>query len=126
MELENKIIDYMDNLWVSIEEEIITIGIKEEKLEDVTEIYHVDLPIENSEIEGEEICGEVHTDDGPINLYSPIAGTVLEINSSVISQPKILFEDTEGECWLIRVKCAELEQIDRFYEENGFSSGNLS
>ena len=124
MELESQIIDYMDSLWVSIEEEIVTIGIKEENLEDVTEIYHVDLPIENSEIEGEEICGEVHTDDGPINLYSPVGGTILEINSSVISNPKILFEETDGECWLIRVRCTESEQIDRFHEENSISSEN--
>ena len=124
MELENQIIDYMDSLWVSIEEEVVTIGIKEENLEDVTEIYHVDLPIENSEIEGEEICGEVHTDDGPINLYSPVGGTILEINSSVISNPKILFEDTDEECWLIRVRCTEPEQIGRFHDENSISSEN--
>ena len=78
----------MENLWVSIEDSVVTIGVLESGLEDATEIYHVDLPAENSEIEGEEICGEVHTDDGPVNLYSPVTGTVLEINSAVIAIPK--------------------------------------
>jgi glycine cleavage system H protein len=118
MNLENKIITYMENLWVSVEDSIVTIGVLESGLEDATEIYHVDLPTENSDVEGEEICGEVHTDDGPINLYSPVAGTVLEINSTVIANPKMLFEDSEGDCWLFKVEAAEEEDIERFLEEN--------
>ncbi len=118
MELENKIITFMDHLWVSVEDSIITVGILESGLEDATEIYHADLPAENSEIEGEEICGEVHTDDGPINLYSPVAGTVLEINSTVIANPRMLFEDSEDDCWLFKVEAAEQDQLERFLEES--------
>ena len=118
MDLENKIITFMENLWVSIEDSVITIGVLESGLEDATEIYNVDLPAENSEVEGEEICGEVHTDDGPINLYSPVAGTVLEINPTVIANPKILFEDSEGDCWLFKVEANEEEEIERFIKES--------
>lgn len=118
MDLENKIITFMENLWVSVEDSVITVGVLESGLEDATEIYHADLPAENSEIEGEEICGEVHTDDGPINLYSPVAGTVLEINSTVIENPKMLFEDSEGDCWLFKVDAAEQDKLERFLEES--------
>lgn len=118
MALENKTITFMDNLWVSIEENVLTIGVLESGLEDATEIYHVDLPTENSEIEGEEICGEVHTDDGPLNLYSPVAGTVLEVNSAIIGNPKMLFEDSEGECWLFKVDATDEDDIERFIQES--------
>lgn len=118
MALENKIITFMENLWVSIEDSVVTIGVLESGLEDATEIYHVDLPAENSEIEGEEICGEVHTDDGPVNLYSPVSGTVLEINSAVIANPKMLFEDSEGDCWLFKVDASDEDDIARFIKES--------
>lgn len=118
MDMENKIITFMENLWVSVEENVITIGVLESALEDATEIYHTDLPAENSEIEGEEICGEVHTDDGPINLYSPVAGTVLEVNSAVIENPKILFEDSEDDCWLFKIEASEEDQLNRFLSES--------
>ncbi len=118
MASENKIITFMDNLWVSIEENVLTIGVLESGLEDATEIYHLDLPTENSEIEGEEICGEVHTDDGPLNLYSPVAGTVLEVNSSIIGNPKMLFEDSEGDCWLFKVDASDEDDIERFVKES--------
>lgn len=116
--MKNKIITYMDNLWVSVDDSILTIGVLESGLEDATEIYHVDLPTENSEIEGEEICGEVHTDDGPINLYSPVQGTVIEINSSMITNPKLLFEESEGDCWLFKVEASDEDDIERFIKEN--------
>jgi glycine cleavage system H protein len=115
--LENKIITFMENLWVSIEDTVVTIGVLESGLEDATEIYHVDLPTENSEIEGEEICGEVHTDDGPVNLYSPVSGIVLEINSAIIANPKMLFEDSEGDCWLFKVDASDEDDIARFTKE---------
>ncbi len=118
MAQQNKIITFMDNLWVSIEENVLTIGVLESGLEDATEIYHIDLPPENSEIEGEEICGEVHTDDGPLNLYSPVAGTVLEVNSSMIKNPKMLFEDSEGECWLFKIDASDEDDIERFIQES--------
>lgn len=118
MSLEDKVITYMETLWVSIEDNILTIGVKEDAISDATEIYHADLPPENSEIEGEEICGEIHTDDGPINLYSPVSGTVIEVNSTIISNPKILFEETEGDGWLIRVECDDEADIERFVSEN--------
>lgn len=118
MALDNKIITFMDNLWVSIEDTVLTIGVLESGLEDATEIYNVDLPTENSEIEGEEICGEVHTDDGPVNLYSPVGGTVIEINSAVIANPKMLFEDSEGDAWLFKVEAEDEDDIQRFIEES--------
>lgn len=118
MSLEDKVITYMETLWVSIEDNVLTIGVKEEAISDATEIYHADLPPENSEIEGEEICGEIHTDDGPINLYSPVSGTVIEVNSTIINNPKILFEETEGDGWLIRVECSDDADIERFVAEN--------
>lgn len=118
MATKNEIITFMDNLWVSIEDNVLTVGVLESGLEDATEIYHVDLPTENSEIEGEEICGEVHTDDGPLNLYSPVAGTVLEVNSSIINNPKMLFEDSEGDCWLFKVDANDEDDIERFIQES--------
>lgn len=118
MDMENKLITYMDTLWVSVEENTLTIGIKEDALAEATEIYHADLPPENSDIEGEEICGEIHTDDGPINLYSPVSGTVLEVNSTVINNPKILFEETEDDGWLLRLEYNDEADIERFLEEN--------
>lgn len=122
MATKNEIITFMDNLWVSIEDNVLTIGVLESGLEDATEIYHVDLPTENSEIEGEEICGEVHTDDGPLNLYSPVAGTVLEVNSSIINNPKMLFEDSEGDCWLFKVDANDEDDIERFIQESSENS----
>lgn len=111
-------ITYMDTLWVNIEDDILTIGIKEDGLSDATEIYNVDLPPENSEVPGEEICGEIHTDDGPINLYSPVSGTILEVNSTIINDPKILFEETEDDGWLFRLQCDDEAEIERFLEES--------
>ncbi|MBS1969289.1 MAG: glycine cleavage system protein H [Bdellovibrionales bacterium] len=97
----------MGYMWIQEEDGIITIGINEEGLADFEEITSVDLPAENDKVEADEVCGTVETDDGPLDIYSPVSGTVLEVNSAVIDDPTLIQEDPFEEGWLIRVEASE-------------------
>ncbi|MBK9323027.1 MAG: glycine cleavage system protein H [Bdellovibrionaceae bacterium] len=97
----------MGYLWVQNEDGVITIGINEDGLADFDEITSVDLPAEQDKVEAEEVCGTVETDDGPLDIYSPVSGTVIEINSAVIDDPSLIQEDPYEEGWLIRIEASD-------------------
>lgn len=103
----NDVRNFMGYMWIQEEDGIITIGINEEGLADFEEITSVDLPAENDKVEADEVCGTVETDDGPLDIYSPVSGTVLEVNSAVIDDPTLIQEDPFEEGWLIRVEASE-------------------
>ncbi|RYZ84927.1 MAG: glycine cleavage system protein H [Proteobacteria bacterium] len=103
----NDVRNFMGYLWVRDEDGIITIGINEDGLADFEEITSVDLPSEQEKVESEEVCGTVETDDGPLDIYSPVTGTVVEINSAVIDDPSLIQEDPYEEGWLIRIESSE-------------------
>ncbi len=98
--------------WLQIEDETVTIGISEEGLSELTEITAVNLPAENQEVTPDEICGEIETEEGPLNLYSPVEGKVIEINGAVVENPKLIFEDPYGDGWLFRVEPNDPEDLD--------------
>lgn len=94
---------YMRYLWIHKVDNVYTIGINEEGLEDIVEITSVDLPTENETIEADVVCGTIETDDGSLDIYSPVSGKVIEINQAVIDDPELIQEDPyDG--WLIRVE----------------------
>lgn len=103
----NDVRNFMGYLWVQDEDGIITIGINEDGLADFEEITSVELPAEQEKVEAEEVCGTVETDDGPLDIYSPVSGTVIEINSAIIDDPSLIQEDPYEEGWLIRIEASE-------------------
>jgi glycine cleavage system H protein len=114
----NDVRNFMGYMWIQEEDGIITIGINEEGLADFDEITSVDLPAEHDKVEADEVCGTVETDDGPMDIYSPVSGTVIEVNAAVIDDPSLIQEDPFEEGWLIRVEAAEPLDEDEEEEED--------
>lgn len=106
------LITYMDYLWLQVEDDIITLGLNDEGLEGFDHVTNLDLPHENSEVYTDEICGELETDQGPLNIYSPVDGRIVEINEAAIQNPDLIRDDSYGDGWLIRIETADLERID--------------
>jgi glycine cleavage system H protein len=102
--MEKDLINYMGHLWIQIEGDIATVGINEEGLEDLGEIVRVSLPSENESLNADEVCGEIETDEGSLNLYSPVEGKIHEINPAVVEEPELIVEDNFGDGWLFKIQ----------------------
>lgn len=105
-------VPFMAYEWLQIEDGTVTIGVSEEGLEELTDISAVNLPAEGEEVGADEVCGEVETESGPLNLYSPVEGKVVEINAAVVENPQLLFEDPYGDGWLFRVEANNSDDLD--------------
>ena len=117
---KNDHIPYMGYEWIQIDDDTIIVGVSEEGLAELTEITSVNLPGENEDVVPDEICGELDTEEGPLNLYSPIEGKVVEINAAVVENPALITEDPYGDGWLFKVEAANPEDIDEL--ETGASN----
>jgi len=110
-EMGNGYVTYMGHQWLTIEGEVITVGIMEEALEELDAIIKVDVPAENESVEKDEICGELETKDGSLNIYAPVEGTVLEINTAVTENPELIHEDPYSEGWILKIEAANPDDI---------------
>jgi glycine cleavage system H protein len=106
-------------MWYREEDGIITIGINDEGLSEITEITSIDLPPEQEKVEEDVAIGVIETDDGPLNIYSPVEGTVIEVNASVIDEPSLIQEDPYEEGWLLRIEAtADLDEDEDEEDED--------
>jgi glycine cleavage system H protein len=104
--------NFMGYLWVQREDNIYTIGINEEGLEEITEIESIELPQEKEEVEADAVIGGIETSDGPLDIYSPVSGTIIEINTAVSEDPSIIQEDPY-DAWLVKIESEEdMDDVD--------------
>lgn len=108
------LITFLGYMWVMVEDGVATIGINEAGLDEFSEISAVNLPAESEEVIPDEVCGELDTDQGPMNLYTPVEGIVLEVNEAVIENPSLIQEDNFGDGWLFRVEAKSASDLDEF------------
>lgn len=99
--------NYMGYLWIQQADGVVTIGVNEDGLEDFESITSIELPSEQEKVEAEAVIGTIETDDGPMDIYSPVSGTVIEVNSQVVEDPSIIMEDPYEEGWLVRIEADE-------------------
>lgn len=116
--MSDNIRNFMGYMWVQQEDGIVTIGINEDGLEDFEEITSIELPAENEKVEADVVLGTIETDDGPLDIYSPVDGTVIEVNSQVLEDPSLIQEDPYEEGWLIRIEPADEDEDDEDYDED--------
>jgi len=112
MSKDDQIRNFMGYLWVQKEDGVITIGVNEDGVEEIEKINSVELPLEGEVIEADVVIGSVETDDGPLDIYSPVSGTVAEINSAVIEEPSLI-QDDPYDSWLLKIETKEdLDDMD--------------
>lgn len=105
------VINYMGHLWITISGDEVTVGINEDGINAIDDIKKILLPEQGEEFETDDVCGEIETSDGPLNLYAPVAGSISEINAAVIQEPELILEDPFDEGWLFKIEAKEAEEI---------------
>lgn len=118
MNIISEEIEYNDDLWLQTDNNVVTIGVRAEIIDEVSELWGVDLPEEGDEIGPDEICGEVETDQGPINIYSPVLGTVLEVNTAIKTDMQLLLDDPTGDGWLLKIAPDDENDLNQFFDKS--------
>ena len=80
------------------------IGITQIAADALGDVVYVDLPEVGDTVTAGETCGEVESTKSVSDLYSPVTGTIVEVNQEAVDNPAILNEDPYGAGWLFTVE----------------------
>lgn len=93
-----------DHEWAQVDENIVTVGITEFAQDSLGEIVYVELPEEGSKVTQNESFGVVESVKAASDLYSPVSGTVIEVNTALMDNPSVLNDDPMNDGWLMRIE----------------------
>lgn len=99
--------------WVKVEDGIAIIGITDFAQHEMGDLSYVDMPEVDDELSKGEEFGAVESVKAASDLFSPVSGTVVEVNEALEDSPELLNEDAFAN-WIIKVQMsdeAELEEL---------------
>jgi glycine cleavage system H protein len=99
--------------WVTVPGDIATIGITDYAQNQLGDIVYVDLPRVGDAVVAGKTMGSVESVKAVSDIYSPVTGEVVEVNGALAEAPEKVNQDPHGEAWLVKVKLADPEEINR-------------
>ena len=94
--------------WLKLEEDgTVTLGITAHAVEMLGDIVYVELPEVSQELAQGDAASVVESVKAASDVYTPIAGEVVEINEALVDSPEILNEDPYDKGWFFRLKIAD-------------------
>ena len=98
--------------WVTVAEDIATIGITKHATDQLGDIVFAELPDKGSNVEKDKTAGVVESTKAASDVYTPISGEVVDINQSIVDDPSKINLDPEGSAWFFKLKIKDKSEID--------------
>ncbi|MDQ4490864.1 glycine cleavage system protein GcvH [Sinomonas sp. ASV486] len=108
--------------WLDITAAPAKIGVSQVAADALGDVVYLDLPEAGSTVTAGETCGEIESTKSVSDLYSPVSGTVAEVNQDAIDNPALVNEDPYGAGWLFTVEVSEegpLMTAEEYASKNG-------
>jgi glycine cleavage system H protein len=102
--------------WARPDGRKVRVGITDYAQDALGDVVFVDLPAVGKQIDSGSLLGEVESTKSVSELYSPVTGTVVAVNTALADAPERLNEDPYGEGWICEIELSEGASLDALLE----------
>lgn len=113
MDVKNEYKYSDEHIWIKVEGDHVRIGITEFAQSEFGDVVFVELPEVGTELEMNEPFGSVESVKTVSELYAPISGKVLEINSELENNPELVNESPYDKAWLLVMEIKNRSELDK-------------
>jgi glycine cleavage system H protein len=96
-----------DHEWVKVEGDIATIGVTDFAQKELGDIVYVEVETLGETLEAGEVFGTVEAVKTVSDLFMPVTGEILEINSELESAPELVNDAPYTDGWMVKVRLSE-------------------
>jgi glycine cleavage system H protein len=97
--------------WVRVQEGVAIVGITEYAQKELGDVVFVELPKVGDTFDTNETFANVESVKAVSEVFSPVAGEVLEVNQELVDSPQLVNDDPYGDGWFIKLKVADAEEL---------------
>ena len=109
-----------DHEWVKIQGDQAVIGITDFAQTELGDIVYVEIETLNESLEVEEVFGTVEAVKTVSDLFMPLEGTIIEVNSDLETTPELVNESPYGEGWMIKIKFENPSAIENLLDAEAY------
>ena len=108
--------------WTKTENDHVIIGITDFAQSALGDIVFVELPEVGKTLNSNQTFGVVESIKSVSDLYSPVSGTVVEVNSELINSPELCNAQPYTGAWMIKVKLSKPDELNTLLSPNDYST----
>ena len=111
-----------DHEWARVDGDNITVGITHYAQEKLGDIVFIELPEVGTSLSQNGDAGVIESVKAASDIYSPVGGEVVEVNSSLEDEPEKVNDDAEGEGWLYKIQPADSSEFDSLMDQDAYTA----
>ena len=111
-----------DHEWALLDGGRVRIGITEYAQDALGDVVYVQLPEVGAVVEAGGPCSEVESTKSVSDVYAPVAGTVVEVNTELADAPQRLNEDPYGEGWICLIEPSDPAAVDSLLDASAYTN----
>ena len=107
--------------WARLEEDgMVTIGISDHAQNALGDVVFVELPEDGQQIAGGEEAGVVESVKAASDIYAPVSGVVVAVNSALDDEPEKVNSDPYGEGWFFKLEPDDVSELEELLDAEGY------
>ena len=111
-----------DHEWVKLEGDVVTIGVTDFAQGELGDVVFVEIETEGETLDAEDTFGTVEAVKTVSDLYMPVAGEVIEINTGLEDAPESVNNDPYGDGWMIKVRVNDTADVAALMDVDAYKA----
>lgn len=105
-----------DHEWIRVQDDTGTLGITHYAQDELGEVVFVELPEVGDSFAAHDEIGTIESVKAVAEVYTPVAGEIVEVNESLIDAPEKINEDPHGDGWLVKIRLASKDSLQELMD----------
>lgn len=101
---------------------LVTVGISDHAQAELTDIVYVELPKIDATLVAGASTAIVESVKAASDIYTPVSGTVVEVNEKLIAEPGLINTDSFGEGWMFKIRCSNPEELEGLLTSEAYNA----
>ncbi len=110
-----------EHVWLRVENKKATLGITDYAQKKLREVIYVELPNVGQKVEENEPIATLESVKASAEVYSPIEGKVIEVNSKLVDSPELVNDDPYGEGWIVKLEIVDEGLLEKLMESDEYT-----
>jgi glycine cleavage system H protein len=110
-----------DHEWARVDGSRVCLGITDYAQDALGDVVYIDLPLVGAEVTSGDSFSEIESTKSVSEIYAPVSGTVIEVNTDLIDHPERLNEDPYGEGWICVIEASDLSEMDNLLDAAAYT-----
>jgi glycine cleavage system H protein len=111
-----------DHEWIKVKDDRGAVGITDYAQKQLGDVVFLELPEVGRNIKANETFGTVESVKAVSELYCPVSGEVVEVNTALAAKPERINEDPHGEAWMIVLRIQNPAEVDGLLDAAGYQA----